>query len=104
MTSQFFGDAWCGRFSRLIDTPIGALCMHCDEPIAPGDSGVVVPHIDASRQTSLMVRHRECFLRDALGSVGHQLGRCTCFGGTEEDPPGLTRREAARAAVVAAGL
>ena len=34
-----------------------------------------------------------------VGSVGHQLGRCSCFGGDEDDPPGMTVREAALAAV-----
>jgi len=31
--------------------------------------------------------------------VGHQKGACPCYGGVEDDPPGATRREAARAAM-----
>jgi hypothetical protein len=33
-----------------------------------------------------------------IGSVGHQTCRCACFGGTEEDPPGMTKRMAALSA------
>lgn len=43
--------------------------------------------------------HYECGLRSACGSVGHQARRCSCYGGDDEDPPGLTRRQAARAAM-----
>jgi hypothetical protein len=42
--------------------------------------------------------HHECLIRAVVGSVGHQLRRCSCYGGDEEDPPGLTKREAARLA------
>ncbi len=42
--------------------------------------------------------HAECFLRMIVGSVGHQLRRCLCYGGHDEDPPGLTRRQGAMAA------
>jgi broad specificity phosphatase PhoE len=45
--------------------------------------------------------HRECATRAVVGSVGHLRERCTCFvdaDQAEHDPPGMTRREAARAA------
>lgn len=42
--------------------------------------------------------HQECTIRSIIGSVGHQEKRCSCFGGTEEDPEGMTKREAAKAA------
>lgn len=45
-------------------------------------------------------QHLECWVRAGVGSVGHLRGRCSCYGGTEEDPDGLTLREAARAAVL----
>ncbi|MEI6196534.1 MAG: helix-turn-helix domain-containing protein [Verrucomicrobiota bacterium] len=38
-------------------------------------------------------------MRSIAGSVGHQNQRCSCFGGTEDDPPGLTVRQAAQAAL-----
>jgi hypothetical protein len=65
-------------------------CHHCEEPILPGE-----------RSQELYGRygvvHIECFARMVQGSVGHQMRRCPCFGGTEEDPPGTSKREAARA-------
>lgn len=44
--------------------------------------------------------HEECGARGVFGSVAHLEKRCCCYvpGSTEEDPPGMTRREAARAA------
>ncbi len=44
--------------------------------------------------------HVECLTRGVVGSVGHQMGWCHCPGctGTMGDPPGVSRREAARLA------
>lgn len=44
--------------------------------------------------------HRECLLRSVVGSVGHQMGLCSCFvmGSSVEDPEGMTKRQAAKAA------
>jgi len=65
------------------------LCLYCSEPIVEGE-----PLGDVSNGTV----HRECLIRMTAGSLGHQQQKCSCFGGQEEDPPGLTVREAARAA------
>ncbi len=70
---------------------MGSPCIWCGESIEPGDR--VRQTNDGQGQV-----HFECLVRMIGGSVGHQRGRCHCHGGTEEDPPGLTRREAARAA------
>jgi hypothetical protein len=76
-----------------VDTPVGASCVHCSEPIAAGDDGWLVP-------PGSQPFHRACFLRGIVGSVAHQQFRCSCFvkGSTAEDEPGLTRRQAAEAA------
>jgi hypothetical protein len=42
--------------------------------------------------------HMECFIRSVVGSVGHQMQQCHCYGGTVDDPPNMSKREAARAA------
>lgn len=68
------------------------LCLWCDEPILPAEWRTA--QVYASGQAV----HYECGLRSMLGSVGHQQRRCSCYGGAEEDPPGLSRREGARAA------
>ena len=66
-------------------------CAHCDEPILPGDDMTTTNDGD-------LLFHRECLLRGVIGSVAHQRRECSCYGGTGEDDPNLTRREAARAA------
>ena len=62
-------------------------CLYCGEEVLPREQ---------SRGTS----HEECSARAVLGSVGHLLGLCSCHGGpgTYDDPPGLTKRQAARLA------
>jgi hypothetical protein len=68
------------------------ICKHCEEPIEPGEEAPTV---------SGGSFHRDCLLRLVIGSVAHQERRCHCFvpGSTAGDPPGMTLREAARAAV-----
>jgi hypothetical protein len=44
------------------------------------------------------VFHYECLMRGVIGSVGHLRRACSCYGGTDEDPPGMTYRQAAIAA------
>lgn len=75
---------------------MSATCLHCGEPVMAGDAKT---HTYISSEGPRPVHH-ECAARAVLGSVGHQMGRCSCHGGTEEDPPGMTKREAARAALL----
>lgn len=78
-------------------------CLWCGEPVAEEDGEAEpIPCLEAGPSGDHLRtawRHRECAARATLGSLGHQRGRCACHGGTEEDPPGMTRREAARAAL-----
>jgi hypothetical protein len=66
-------------------------CPYCLEEIAAGE-----PFFAINCGAELL--HLECWTRMLVGSVGHQRRTCSCFGGTQEDPEGATRREAARAA------
>lgn len=63
-------------------------CRFCDEPVLPTDD------------TYFRDMHRECAIRVTAGSLGHQMGLCCCPGnpGTLDDPPGVSKRDAARAA------
>ena len=71
------------------------LCQLCDELILPGEP------IAQSTFNGLPVHH-ECGFRAIAGGANHILGCCSCCGGTmPPDPPGLSRREAARAALLA---
>jgi hypothetical protein len=64
-------------------------CDYCEEEILPGERA---PNPGSDF-------HHECLFRMGVGSVGHVNRRCNCYGGNEGDPEGMTRREAARAAL-----
>jgi hypothetical protein len=64
-------------------------CIYCGETVLQDIN------VDGNERLSI---HRECWTRMIVGSVGHQSGRCPCYGGSYEDPPGMTKREAAQAA------
>lgn len=80
-----------------VEVPVGKPCAHCEEPIEVGDDGWVVPALNARE----IPFHRACQLRMILGSVAHQQRRCSCFvsGSQCGDDSGLTRRQAAEAAL-----
>lgn len=73
----------------LVETPVGVPCIYCASPILAAEMGTM---------ENLGPLHYECQMRMIAGSVGHQLKQCSCYGGTMEDPEGLTKREAAIAA------
>lgn len=60
-------------------------CKHCGEPLEPG--------------CPIPVFHPECLTRLFIGSLGHIMKNCSCYGGNEDDPPGVSKRQAARIAV-----
>lgn len=63
-------------------------CQHCGEPIYPGEKAA---------QNDM---HVVCLLRLITGGLNHLRQSCSCYGGAEPpDPPEMTRREAAEAAV-----
>jgi hypothetical protein len=68
-------------------------CIHCGELILAGEAPTGAP--------MLSNLHRECAVRVIAGSAAHQLGDCPCFGGEREDPPTMSKRDAARLAVEA---
>lgn len=79
---------------------ISKLCWYCGEVIDPEAADpfslfTSPKHVQIGSGETL---HKECFLRVVIGSVGHQKRNCSCYGGTEEDPPGASLHEAALAA------
>jgi len=90
---NWFGKNWgapaCYRDDH-VPTPSGELCFHCDEPIEKSDNGFI-GSFGEPPQAKLCPR-------SILGSVGHQNKTCSCFGGMDEDPVGMSKREAAKAA------
>lgn len=79
-----------------IETPVGSRCTYCEESIIETDLGYAQP---ASSDEPAHVFHGECFLRTILGSVGHIMKLCKCYGGDRGDPEGMTKRQAALTAV-----
>jgi len=65
-------------------------CVWCDEPLTSRD-----------RCFASLPAHPECSIRMVFGPAAHLEGRCACVRGAFgiNDEEGLTRREAARAAV-----
>jgi hypothetical protein len=86
--------ARCAVFHRDLEP-----CPWCDEAVLPGEPTHAMPHMETG---GAMVRHWhwECSMRAVIGGLNHQLGKCSCCGGTEPpDPPFMTPRQAALAAV-----
>lgn len=79
------------EWERQIPPPVGEHCIFCREPIVATDSGTV--------NMAGQVSHYACQLRQVVGSVGHQLHLCSCYGGTQEDPEGMSHRQAAELAM-----
>ena len=111
-----------------IAVPIGVPCAYCEEPFVAGDQGLTMLHFgivlpddveqlhatksDYERELWLNKRmlgkhrpeHLDCRMVAVIGHVSCQLNhphdpRGVCPGDAPRDPPGLTRREAARLAV-----
>ena len=64
-------------------------CLWCDEMVVPGDL----------MHSLLPGYHYACAMRISSGSIGHVQRACSCYvkdGTHEEDPLGLTKRQAAR--------
>jgi hypothetical protein len=93
----WFGTSWGAIFNDhtpQVPVPVGASCLWCDEPIAAHESGW-------GQCVNGPFMHVECFMRQMLGSVGHQLKLCGCYGGDalyDGDNPEMSRRDSARAA------
>ena len=101
-----FGPA-CDGLTKVV-TPVGKKCSWCDEAIVEGDEGIVMPHVYQLEKGQPVMDwlpvHRECFLRQVLGSVNHQMGLCSCgkpktYPHMNEGENNMTRRQAAIAAV-----
>lgn len=88
-----------------IESPEGehCHCHYCEEPIEAWESGFSLMAVECDANPLRVYEHRECFLRQVVGSTAHVEKRCGCFikGSKEGDGPGLTLRQAAREAVAA---
>ena len=81
------------------ETPVGVRCAWCGDAIEAGDDGVLMPVLGGTHGDAAY--HADCHLRGIVGGLNHQRGLCICCGGTAPpDPPNMTRRDAASAAVL----
>jgi hypothetical protein len=67
-------------------------CIYCGDTILPHEISLPINIGD--------VIHIECSIRMIVGSIGHQIKTCSCYGGDYEDPPGMTKHEAAHLAAL----
>jgi hypothetical protein len=72
-------------------------CLWCAEAITPRELPWAVMG-DGSEGEPLW-RHQACALRQIVGSVAHQQGRCPCVGGTAGEDDTMSVRQAAEAAL-----
>lgn len=100
MPMLYFGKFYLGEHwdDNPTIAPPPMACFRCGEWIELTDSGVVQSLV-SMEGPACIAYHHECHARMVLGSLGHQQRRCSCYGGTEEDPPEMTVREAAKAAL-----
>lgn len=101
---NWFGKDWGSQLCKdcpHTDTPVGQPCAWCEEPFVEGDEGVIIPLIHNENCVEMKPYHLDCHLRTVTGSLAHVLKICSCFvpGSTKEDPPDMTKREAAWLAV-----
>lgn len=110
--NRWFGEPWpsadrrapiCDDDAERIAVPVGEPCLWCTEAIAATDRGVTMPYLSETGAVVVYI-HIECHVRSVVGSIGHLRGECSCYGGTAEDPPGVSRRQAALEAAVLAEL
>lgn len=96
---KWFGMAYGAPYESdtpRVPAPLHWLCHHCKEPIAQDDDGFIVP-VAYGCEIAL---HYACHMRGIVGGVNHLRGSCTCCGGDDPpDPPNMTKRQAAIAAV-----
>ena len=101
----YFGENWGAPVCQTTEqkpTPVGQVCYHCGEAIEEGNRGFLMPVVTLPEQEvaepPFQIIHLECLIRTTVGSLGHLHKKCSCYGGNEDDPPGMTKRQAAIAA------
>ena len=97
--STYFGAPWPSGIcddGTQVPTPVGELCINCEEPIGPDDQGSFVG-VWAKGSSRQAPTHKECSLRSVLGGIEHLTAgphkEGTCYEGST-----LTYRQSALAA------
>lgn len=95
----FFGEPWPSGVCDTgvqVPTPVGELCVNCDEPIEEGQQGTFIGVMRDAQRVSFQPSHKECSLRAVLGGIAHirKTPDCPCQGGNDPDG-GYSRRDSA---------
>lgn len=90
--------------SVRVPVPVNATCLHCEEVITIRDGGYITPLVTPTGVQDAP-EHEECFIRRAVGSYAHLTKQCSCYieGATDTDPSDLSKRQAARLAMLVFG-
>lgn len=87
---MWFGTDWgapiCAIPSHQVPTPVGEECFLCEETIVEGDDG--------EQWSSGEYVHKECAVRNIVGSVFHLSGQCQYVGHCNEASTQTYRQEA----------
>lgn len=100
---RWFGKAHGAEYEKdtpHVATPTTEVCRRCHEPIMPHEDGFALPVLGLPRAWDYL--HYECYLRTIIGGLNHQKHLCICYscgGALPPDPPELSPRDAARAAL-----
>jgi hypothetical protein len=97
-TVRYFGAYWdvpALEAAVKVPTPVGVPCLYCEEAIRDGQRGYLRGAFTPNGP-QMLPAHRECDFRAVMGSIGHLLRRCSCFGGDFEDLPELSAYDNAR--------
>lgn len=99
----FFGEPWpSGICETGIQkaTPVGQRCWLCEELVLYGQQGSWIRAFSQVRHGDVDVPvHRECLMRQVVGSIEHLTGRCKCrapqgLGDLGWSPAGTFREQA----------
>jgi hypothetical protein len=95
-----FGGSWGAPVcegATEVETPIGAVCDYCNEPIVDGDQGTLQPFVATNDMPWMQMRpvHKECSLRQVLGGAGHFQDHARWCRTVGDPDGGMTRRESA---------
>lgn len=94
---DYFGEKWDAPVTdppaKQVQMPVDTDCLLCNEPIEEDHSGIVQPRFGKSGGSSKAYIHKECMLRNVMGSPSHITGECTPEG--HEEDAKMTYREQA---------
>ena len=101
----WFGTPWpsrvcCGPSGQVIEelrkpVPVAEDCFECEERFFRDDSGHAVIDIENTGRVRIRHVHKECSARAVVGGLNHLNKVCSCHGGTDAPPEGMTIRQEA---------